>query len=703
LAEVAPNRLAQEPSPYLRQHADNPVDWWPWSDEAFAAARLRDVPVLISVGYSACHWCHVMAHESFEDAEVAQVLNAGFVAVKVDREERPDVDAVYMEAVQLCGAGGGWPMTVIALPDERPFWTGTYLPKGRFLGLLRRVGELWASHRADIETEAGRLADAVRRGAELPGLSASGRDADLDLAQLLSGQPEGGTAFEEAERGEGGSKALPGAGAVARAAEALLERYDPQWGGFGGAPKFPQPTTLEVLAQHSWRSGDGASLDALRRTLDAMSSGGIYDHLGGGFARYSTDRRWLVPHFEKMLYDNALLVLAYTHAWQLTGSPRYRQVVEETVGYLLSPPLRLAEGAWAAAEDADSEGEEGRFYVWDFAELTDVAGLAAGEWYGASPKGNWEGKNILWRPDLAGIARPPDIEVARVALLERRSARPRPGLDDKVLTEWNAMATAALAYAGSAFAQPTWVAAAVATAEVLVAQLRRSDGRWLRSWRPGTEAGAARAGGRHLAYAGDYAWLVEAFTRLGEATGHARWPVNARETANVMLELFWDKENGGFFTAGSDAEPLIARMKDVYDGAVPSANATAVLALARLGELTGEPYFTDVARQTIGSMAPAMSRSPIAFPGMALAAGYVMSPKREVVVTTSDQRLVRPVWERYLPDTVLAWAEPYPSPLWEGRDEPSTRGRAYFCESYTCKLPVSEPEELAALLDKGPT
>jgi uncharacterized protein YyaL (SSP411 family) len=698
---VAPNRLAQEPSPYLRQHADNPVDWWPWSDEAFATARLRDVPVLISVGYSACHWCHVMAHESFEDTLVAEVLNAGFVAVKVDREERPDVDAVYMEAVQLAGAGGGWPMTVIALADGRPFWTGTYLPKGRFLGLLRRVSELWASQRAELETQAGRLADAVRQGAEIPGLSATNHGDDLDLAQLFGEPLTSGTALDGSEPGEGGGSRLLGAGAVARAADALLERYDPQWGGFGGAPKFPQPTTLEVLAQNSWRSGDAASLGALRRTLDAMSSGGIYDHLAGGFARYSTDRRWLVPHFEKMLYDNALLVLAYTHAWQLTGSPRYLQVVEETVGYLLSPPMRTPEGAWAAAEDADSEGEEGRFYVWDIAELRDVAGSAAAEWYGASAEGNWEGKNILWRPDIGGTTRPPEIELARLALLERRSGRPRPGLDDKVLTEWNAMAIAALAYAGSAFAQPTWVAAAVTTAEVLVAQLRRSDGRWLRSWHPGTAAGAG-AGGRHLAYAGDYAWLVEAFTRLGEATGHAKWANAARETANFMLELFWDERSGGFFTSGSDAEPLIARMKDVYDGAVPSANATAVLALARLGELTGEPHFTDVARQTIGSLEPAMSRSPIAFPGMALAAGYLMSPKRQVVITTSGSQLVRPVWQRYLPDTVLAWAEPYPSPLWEGRDGPTTVGRAYLCQDYTCKLPVSEPAELAALLDKGP-
>jgi hypothetical protein len=678
---MSPNRLAEEPSPYLRQHAGNPVDWWPWSDEAFAEAGQRDVPLLISVGYSACHWCHVMAHESFEDDEVARVLNAGFVAVKVDREERPDVDAVYMEAVQLAGAGGGWPMTVLALPDGRPFWTGTYLPKGRFLSLLRRVKELWASQRDELEAEAARLADAVRQGAELPGWSALQSEAgDTGLGDMGLG-----------DMGLG----------VARAAEALLARYDPEWGGFGNSPKFPQPTNLEVLSQHWWRSGDATTLEALRRTLDAMSSGGIYDHLAGGFARYSTDRRWLVPHFEKMLYDNALLVKAYTHAWQLTGSPRYRQVVEETVAYLLGPPVRMAEGAWAAAEDADSEGEEGRFYSWDFAELTNVAGRAAAEWYGASAEGNWEGKNVLWRPGVAEIARPPEIEDARLALLERRSKRPRPGLDVKVLTEWNAMAISALAYAGTAFAQPTWVAAAVATADVLLEQLRRADGRWLRSWRPGAPSGAG-AGGRHLACAADYAWLVEAFTRLGEATGQAKWTIAARDAASSLLELFWDEQGGGFFTSGADAEPLIARMKDIYDGAVPSANATAVLALARLGELTGEARFSEVAQQTVVAMAPAMSRAPIAFPGMALAVDYLVRPRREVVVTSPAEGLVRAVWDRYLPDTVLAWAEPFPSPLWEGRVGPTAAGRAYVCEGYACKLPLSDPAELAVLLDKQP-
>jgi len=713
----ASNRLQYETSPYLLQHAANPVDWWPWSEDAFSEARRRDVPVLISVGYSACHWCHVMAHESFEDAGVAEVLNGAFVAVKVDREERPDIDAVYMEAVQLVSGGGGWPMTVMALPDGRPFWAGTYLPKPNFLALLRRVESLWSSDRADIEADAARLADAVREGTALP----------------VRVTAPGGEHLEE-----------PGAAVLVRGAQGILARLDHEWGGFGDAPKFPQPGSLELLAEYWWRLHDDRAVDALARTLDAMSSGGIYDHLAGGFARYSTDRYWLVPHFEKMLYDNALLVRAYTHGWQLTGSPRYKQVVEETVGYLLSVPMRWPEGAWASAEDADSEGAEGRFYTWSLAEIEQVAGSAASEWYGATAGGNWEGTNILWRPGLADIARPPEVEEARLKLLDRRQGRPRPGLDGKVLTEWNAMAIAALSYAGTAFGQPTWVEAASLTAEVLISHLRRPDGRWLRSWRPdvydgngsaarpsaaGTEA-TALAGARHsgpghsgdggetdetgnagrgprgagggcLAYAADYAWLIEAFTRLGEATGQSRWTAEAQEAASALIELFWDKRAGGFFTYGNDAEVLIARMKDVYDGAVPSANATAALALARLGDLTGDTSFTDIAAQTVEAMAPALARAPAAFPGLVLAASYIAGPRRQVVISSRADVLVRPVWERFLPDTVLAWGEPYHSPLWEGRTERESAGKAFVCEGYRCKLPVADPAALGTLLDEG--
>ena len=385
--------------------------------------------------------------------------------------------------------------------------------------------------------------------------------------------------------------------------------------------------------------------------------------------------------------------------------------------------MRLPEGAWASAEDADSEGEEGRFYTWSLEEIEQVAGPGASAWYGASAGGNWEGKNILWREGLADIARPPEIDQARLLLFERRQGRPRPGLDGKVLTEWNAMAIAALAYAGTTFGEPAWVEAAASTAELLLGRLRRPDGRWLRSWRPdaaahagdsasnadradtadradGADGAASGGAGRtYLAYAGDYAWLTEAFTRLGEATGESRWTNSAREVASTLLELFWDEETGGFFTYGNDAEVLIARMKDLYDGAVPSANATAALALARLGELTGEASFSHAAARTVDLMSPALSRAPSAFPGLALTASYISSPRRQVVINSRATALVRPVWQRFAPDTVVAWGEPYSSPLWEGRIGPESRDKAFVCEGYACKLPVTDAAALGALLD----
>ena len=673
----ATNRLALEASPYLRQHASNPVDWYPWGPEAFAAAKERDVPVLISIGYSACHWCHVMAHESFEDVDVARALNDGFVAVKVDREERPDVDSLYMTAVQLMSGSGGWPMTVVAMPDGRPFWGGTYLPRQTFLRLLARVTELWRAQRDALEHDADALSQALRRE-----------------ATSLSRAAPGPTTY-----GAGNEPAW--GGALSASAQAVIARHDAEWGGSAGAPKFPSPPTLEALTRHFWRTGDQLAESALRRTLDAMSSGGIYDHIGGGFARYSTDRYWLVPHFEKMLYDNALLVATYTHAWQLTGEPRYRQVVEETAAYMLAPPLRLPEGAWAASEDADSEGHEGRFYTWSFEELVGTAGREVAAWYGATPEGNFEGSNVLWRPGVGPVERPPEIDDARRKLAERRATRERPGLDSKVLTEWNAMAVSSLAYAGRVFGRPEWVDAAAETASLLLAELRGSDGRWLRSWRPG--AGVTR---RHLAVCADYAWLVDAFTRLGEATGEAKWTDAATEAAWGLAELFWDEAAGGCFTSGADAERLVARQKDVYDGAVPAASSAASLALARLGELTGEPRFGSLAASALDLAAPALERSPGAFCSLALVADYLSSPRREVVVASCDPSFVRPAWERYLPDTVLAWCQPYSSPdgtnpLWEGRDEPSAAGLAFVCEGYQCRLPVGSPDELGRLLDRS--
>jgi uncharacterized protein YyaL (SSP411 family) len=670
------NRLADQTSPYLRQHAANPVDWYAWGPDAFAAARLRDVPVLLSIGYSACHWCHVMAHESFEDPDTARVMNDGFVNIKVDREERPDVDAVYMEAVQAVTGSGGWPMTVFLLPDGRPFIGGTYYPRNRFVELLGQVSRAWRERRSELDDAAGRLADAVRAGTDLPG---RGRTS-----------PTTASAVE--------SPAL-----LVAAVDSLLARFDAEWGGFGQAPKFPQASMLELVLLGVSRTGRPDLTAALTTTLDAMAAGGIYDHVGGGFARYSTDRRstdrrWLVPHFEKMLYDNAQLARVYTHAFQLTGADHYRQVVTETLEYLLRAPAALPTGGLASAEDADSEGEEGRFYVWSEDEVLDVGGRIAADWYGVTASGNWEGHNILVRPLQGPLLRPPDVEAARQALFARRETRVRPGLDDKVLTEWNAMAVAALAEAGGTFAANRWLRAGEDLADFLLDHLRRaSDGRWLRSWQSGTGTGEGGSA-RHLAYAADYAWLVEAFARLGEATGRARWIVAATDAADALLDLFVDPESGALHMTGNDAEQLIARPIDSQDGAVPSANSVAAAALLRLSSLTGVDRYRSGAEAIIQAVSAAMATVPIAFTGLVAAADLARSGLAEVVVTGDRPDLVDVVRRRYLPGAVLAWGEAYPSPLWEGRTAPEVSDLAFVCRHYTCQAPTGDPTTLAAQL-----
>ena len=667
----ATNRLAAESSPYLRQHAGNPVDWYAWGPEAFAAARDRDVPILLSVGYSACHWCHVMAHESFENQDVADAMNAGFVNVKVDREERPDVDSVYMEAVQAITGNGGWPMTVFMLADGRPFHGGTYFPRDHFLELLAQIRRVWLQRRTDLEQGATQLADTVRSGTALPSAG-------------------------WASAGDPGSARSP---ALTVTGDAMLSLFDPKWGGFGRAPKFPQPAMLETLLLAGARTGRSDLIEAATTTLDAMASGGIYDHLGGGFARYSTDREWLVPHFEKMLYDNALLARVYLHAWQQTGQDRYRQVVAETLDYLLAAPMKIAGAGFASAEDADSEGVEGRFYVWDRAEVVEVGGETAAQWYGVTADGNWEGHNILVRPARGELDRPADVEASRLALLARRNSRVRPGLDDKVLTEWNAMAVAALAEAGAVFGVDRWIDAAVEVGRFLLASLRRSgDSRWLRSWQAGSLDGGGGGAARHLAYSADHAWLTEAFTRLAEATGRSEWIVEARAAADALIDLFWDPTVDAFRTTGEDAEALIARPIDTHDGAIPSANSVAATALLRLTALTGEERYRDHAVSVIEAMAPALGSNPIAFAGMVAAADVARRGLTEIVVTGDRPDLLEVIRGRYLPGAVVAWGEPFDSPILEGRTGTSTTGLAFVCHDYACRAPVSSAEDLAVQL-----
>jgi uncharacterized protein YyaL (SSP411 family) len=663
------NRLAAETSPYLRQHKDNPVDWYAWGEDAFAAAGERDRPILLSVGYSSCHWCHVMAHESFEDDEVAALMNELFVNVKVDREERPDVDEIYMEAVQALTGQGGWPMTVFLTPDGRPFFGGTYFPRrqGRgmisFPDLCRRIDELWRTRRDDIDAQAGELAGAL------------GRTALLDPGEDLPG-----------------TEALDGVYGL------LRQQHDDQRGGFGAAPKFPQAMSLDLLVRSLSRTGSAVTRAMVETSLDAMASGGIYDHLGGGFARYSVDDVWLVPHFEKMLYDQALLSRVYLHAWQVTGLDRYRQVLDETIGYVLRD-LRHRDGGLYSAEDADSEGVEGLFYVWTPDQVTaaldgdrDLADEVMA-FYGVTPAGNFEGRTILNRLAHPGdLDRPPRIEEARARLLAARSERVRPGLDDKVLTEWNGLMLAVLAEAAAATGRDDWRDAAVATGEFLVRELRRDDGRWLRSWQ-------ADGGARHLAYAADHAALVDAFTRLYEATGEARWIAEARSTADAMVELFWDGERGGLFTTGADAERLVTRNKDLMDNATPSANSLAAVGLLRLAALTGEDAYRERAHAILRLAGPLATRHPTAFGHLLAAVDMERAGLDEVVVAGDRPDLVAEVQHRYLPNAVLAWGERFPSPLWEGRED----GRAYVCRHYACRLPAADVATLAAQLGEKTT
>jgi hypothetical protein len=665
------NRLGSEPSPYLRQHADNPVDWYPWGDEAFARARETDRPVLLSVGYSACHWCHVMAHESFEDDATAALVNASFVAVKVDREERPDVDAVYMEAVQAMTGRGGWPMTVFLTPDGRPFFAGTYFPPRDAHGtpgfgrVLDAIAEAWRDRRQEVESQADSLVSAIGRRVTLPDeLTGDGEDS-----------PGPGDRFP---------------GLLAAATAELAERFDPTWGGFGPAPKFPQPSLLEVCLEHARVTGDTGSSAMIDTTLAAMAAGGIYDHLGGGFARYSTDATWTVPHFEKMLYDQAGLVRIYLRAALSTGDDRWHQVVAETITYVLRD-LASPHGGLYCAEDADSEGEEGRFYVWSPAEITAVAGdelgAVAREWYGVTDAGNFEGRSILRRPLGAPLARPTDVEEARRLLFEVRRQRVRPGLDDKILTEWNAMFCSALAEAAGATGRADWADAAVRIADFLVTHLRRpGDGRWLRSW----QAGQAR----HLGYAGDYAWVVDCLTRVGELTGEARWLETAVETARSLLQLF-AAEAGPLFTTGSDAESLVVRPTELLDGATPSASAVAAAALLRLGALTGDDGLTTAGETLLTALVPVAGAHPLAASHAITACGLAGGGITEVVVAGDRPDLVDSVRRRFEPTAVVAWGERTGSPLWEGRDD----GFAYVCRHYACREPAASPAALVTQLD----
>ncbi len=676
------NRLSGESSLYLRQHADNPVDWHPWGDEALGRAQEEDRPILLSVGYSSCHWCHVMAHESFEDEATAAVMNELFVNVKVDREERPDVDALYMQATLSLTGQGGWPMTVFLTPDGRPFYAGTYFPNTArgglpaFPDLCRAIADAYRSRREDVEGQASEVARRLGAAASRP------PSADVLDAQIL----------EDAVVG-------------------LARVFDPVEGGFGGAPKFPPSLALEFLLLRLWRRPDDHhAREMVERTLGKMAAGGLYDQIGGGFHRYSVDGQWLVPHFEKMLYDNALLARDYVLAFRVTGSPEHRRIAEETLDYLLRE-MRRPDGGFAAAQDADSPGGEGAFFVWTPAELerllTPEQARAVTVRYGVRPEGNFEGSSILHMvTPISEVVRQLGEEVpsllaeARTALYAARSERPAPARDDKLVTAWNGLAIAAFADAGIILGRPDYTEAAVAAATVVLDRLV-VDGRLRRVH---TDAGAA-----HLGQLDDHADLCHGLLRLYEATGFPRWLTAARGLADQMIGLFADPIGGGFFYAGSDGEALLARTRELEDHPTPAGNSQAALVLLRLADLTGEGAFAEHAIGALRMVRGEMARFPQAFGTALIALDHHLAERREVAVVgdPADPRtaaLVRAAREGAGPFDALAFGDPDLAEAAEAapllRDRPLVGGApaAYVCREFACQAPVTDPADLAAEL-----
>jgi len=675
------NHLASETSPYLLQHAGNPVDWYPWGTEALRRSRAEVKPIFLSIGYSACHWCHVMEHESFEDATIAAQLNENFVCIKVDREERPDLDQIYMQAVQLMTGRGGWPMSVFLTPTLEPFFGGTYWPPAPRHGLpgfdqvLRAVTDAWQNRREAALEQAEQLATEVRRASMAV---APLGDAELSLGRL-------------------------------RAAVAGLERgFDFAHGGFGGAPKFPHPTALRVLLRSYKREPREAVLEMVTRTLDRMADGGIHDQLGGGFHRYSVDERWLVPHFEKMLYDNAQLAVAYLEAYQVTRHERYATVVRSTLDYILRE-MTDARGGFYSTQDADSEGVEGKFFVWTRDEVIRLLGAERARTfayvYDVSEEGNFEEANILNLPkslEQCGLILQREFEELRAELAESRAVlfaerakRIAPGLDDKVLVSWNGLAIDAFARAGSVLGEPRYVEAARAAATFVLDEMRRSDGRLLHTWRQG-EA-------KLNAYLDDYACLAESLLSLYEATFEEHWITEAVALAETMMTQFADGGAGGFYFTAADHEPLLARPKEILDSSVPSASAMAATFLLRLSNMTGNPNYANAAEGTLIASSSLLERAPTSMGQMLLAMDTYLGPIHEIVVlgdategptaeTLADLR------KRYIPNRILLCRapdvaqeklSPALAPIFEGKALLGEEPMVFVCQNFECREPIS--------------
>jgi len=692
------NRLADEKSPYLLQHARNPVDWYPWGDAAFKKAREENKPIFLSIGYSTCHWCHVMAHESFEDAEVARLMNQAFVSVKVDREERPDIDNVYMAICQRMTGRGGWPLTIIMTPDKKPFFAATYIPKESRFGrtgmkqLVPAIEKAWREKRKELL----RIADA----------------AEADLKTLTRAGATGGAG--------GGGEDLD-ASVLKSAYNEFAGSFDAVNGGFGGAPKFPTPHDLLYLLRYWKRTGEAHALEMVEGTLRAIRRGGIYDHVGGGFHRYSTDAEWLVPHFEKMLYSQALLAMAYVETYQATGDEFCAGVARETFAYVLRDLLDK-DGAFHSAEDADSEGEEGKFYVWSADEFSKVVGedaeLAA-QVFGVVPAGNFldeatrrrTGANVLHLAQpLAKVAEKRGIdevklrerlEVARKRLFDVRTKRVRPHLDDKVLTDWNGLMIAALAKGARALDEPEYAKAAARAADFILTNMRREDGRLLHRWRDGEAA----IGG----YVDDYAFFAWGLLELYEATFDAAYLTKSVELTRAMLEHFGDDKAGGgslFFTA-DDAPKTLVRQKETHDGAVPSGNAVAALVLLRLSAVTGDTKFAEAAARLLRSYSGVVRRVPRAFTQTLVAVDYAVGPSSEVVIVGAPddkgtRKLLGALGRPFIPNKIVLLRNPSAKADPVARLAPWTKehgtvdGRptAYVCRERACRLPTTDAAEM---------
>lgn len=684
-----PNRLENEKSPYLLQHAYNPVDWFPWGDEAFEKARAENKPIFLSIGYSTCHWCHVMERESFEDEEVAALLNEHFVAIKVDREERPDIDHIYMNVCQAMTGQGGWPLTIVMTPEKRPFLAATYIPKhqkyGRYglMDLLPRLHQLWEDDRDKLLSISNKIVEEMESQAQAD-LSGSYNSALLDKAYKL-----------------------------------YKQQFDSIYGGFGGAPKFPASHNLSFLLRYYHRTGEELALRMVEKTLDAMARGGIYDHIGFGFARYSVDEEWLVPHFEKMLYDNALLAWTYLEAYQVTQKHAYAEVAEQIFTYVLRD-LTDPEGGFYCAEDADSEGVEGKFYVWTPDEVLDVLGTEDGDWfcemYDITDEGNFEGHSIpnQIHLDFEQYSKKSGVPLqdlkkradsCRRKLFASRKQRVHPHKDDKMLTSWNGLMIMALAKGFQVLGREEYLHAASKAVSFILDKLRRPDGRLLARYRKGEAA--------YPSYVDDYAFLVWGLLEMYEASLDPEYLVLAEEINRQMLDLFWDHEQGGLFFYGNDSEALFTRNKEIYDGALPSGNAVAAYNLTRLSRLLDSAELAGKADQLFEAFAGAVSSYPPGYSMYLTALETVLWPSREIVIAgeagkESTKRMIRAAQQTFDPQSVLILVEDGEKgkrikemvPLVRDKAPIDGKTAAYICENLSCKVPITEPAELEQVFSR---